>query len=179
MVTPAVVQVVPLDRLGVGRRLVGRDGGPVTSRRRDASLDVMSFDVAAHAYDRFMGRYSGPLSPLRPTSRGSAGTTRARRRVRPGGAHGNWSRAWGRPRCGRGSVRAFVAAAGASPRRRRPARLGGGAAVRRGYFDVALAQLVVHFMADPLAGLTEMARVTRGDGVVAACVWDHAGGQGP
>ena len=46
-------------------------------------------------------------------------------------------------------------------------------------FDAALAQLVVHFMSDPVAGLAEMARVTRNDGVVAACVWDHAGGQGP
>jgi SAM-dependent methyltransferase len=48
-----------------------------------------------------------------------------------------------------------------------------------GAFDAALAQLVVHFMADPVAGLAEMGRVTRRDGVVAACVWDHAGGQGP
>ena len=46
-------------------------------------------------------------------------------------------------------------------------------------FDAALAQLVVHFMADPVAGLAEMARVTRRGGVVAACVWDHAGGHGP
>jgi SAM-dependent methyltransferase len=46
-------------------------------------------------------------------------------------------------------------------------------------FDTALAQLVVHFMADPVAGLGEMARVTRPGGVVAACVWDHAGGRGP
>jgi SAM-dependent methyltransferase len=46
-------------------------------------------------------------------------------------------------------------------------------------FDAALAQLVVHFMTDPVAGLREMARVTRMDGVVAACVWDHAGGGGP
>ena len=46
-------------------------------------------------------------------------------------------------------------------------------------FDAALAQLVVHFMADPVTGLREMARVIRKDGVVAACVWDHAGGQGP
>ena len=46
-------------------------------------------------------------------------------------------------------------------------------------FDAALAQLVVHFMADPVVGLREMARVTRKHGVVAACVWDHAGGQGP
>src|SRR4029450_7399693 len=48
-----------------------------------------------------------------------------------------------------------------------------------GMFDAALAQLVVHFMADPVAGLREMGRVTRGGGVVAACVWDHAGGRGP
>src|SRR2546422_5196539 len=48
-----------------------------------------------------------------------------------------------------------------------------------GEFDAALAQLVVHFMADPVRGLAEMARVTRADGVVAACVWDHAGEQTP
>jgi SAM-dependent methyltransferase len=46
-------------------------------------------------------------------------------------------------------------------------------------FDAAIAQLVVHFMDDPVAGLAEMARVTRTGGVVAACVWDHAGGRGP
>lgn len=46
-------------------------------------------------------------------------------------------------------------------------------------FDASLAQLVVHFMADPVAGLAEMARATRLGGVVAACVWDHAGGTGP
>jgi len=49
----------------------------------------------------------------------------------------------------------------------------------RGMFDVALAQLVVHFMADPVAGLAEMGRVTRRDGLVAACVWDHETGTGP
>jgi SAM-dependent methyltransferase len=46
-------------------------------------------------------------------------------------------------------------------------------------FECAAAQLVVHFMADPVAGLAEMARVTRGGGLVAACVWDHGGGAGP
>ena len=34
-------------------------------------------------------------------------------------------------------------------------------------------------MPDPVRGLAEMARVTRPGGVVAACVWDHAGGMGP
>ncbi len=46
-------------------------------------------------------------------------------------------------------------------------------------FDGVLAQLVVHFMADPTQGLSEIVRVIRPGGVVAACVWDHAGGQGP
>jgi SAM-dependent methyltransferase len=47
-------------------------------------------------------------------------------------------------------------------------------------FDLALAELVVHFMSDPVSGLREMARVTRDDGLVGACVWDHApGGGGP
>jgi SAM-dependent methyltransferase len=46
-------------------------------------------------------------------------------------------------------------------------------------FDAAAAQLVVHFMRDPVAGLREMARVVRPGGVLAACVWDHAGRAGP
>jgi SAM-dependent methyltransferase len=46
-------------------------------------------------------------------------------------------------------------------------------------FDATLAQLVVHFMKDPVAGVREMARVTREGGVVAACVWDHGTGRGP
>jgi SAM-dependent methyltransferase len=46
-------------------------------------------------------------------------------------------------------------------------------------FDLVLAQLVVHFMNDPVRGIGEMARVTRPGGVVGANVWDHAGGAGP
>jgi SAM-dependent methyltransferase len=46
-------------------------------------------------------------------------------------------------------------------------------------FDASAAQLVVHFMTDPVAGLREMARVTRPGGTVAASVWDHAGDRGP
>lgn len=46
-------------------------------------------------------------------------------------------------------------------------------------FDTSLGQLVVHFMTDPIKGVSEMARVTRRGGVVAACVWDHTGGEGP
>lgn len=48
-----------------------------------------------------------------------------------------------------------------------------------GAFDATLAQLVVHFMTDPVTGLREMGRVTREGGTVAACVWDLAGDGGP
>src|SRR3954471_2896705 len=48
-----------------------------------------------------------------------------------------------------------------------------------GAFDVALAQLVVQFMSDPVGGLREMGRVVKPGGVVAACVWDLADGRGP
>jgi SAM-dependent methyltransferase len=46
-------------------------------------------------------------------------------------------------------------------------------------FEAVLAQLVVHFMSDPVRGISEMARTTAAGGVVAACVWDHAGDKGP
>ena len=42
-----------------------------------------------------------------------------------------------------------------------------------------MAQLVVHFMRDPAAGLREMARVVKGGGVVAASVWDYGGKRDP
>ena len=66
------------------------------------------------------------------------------------------------------------------PRRRRPVRRRPSSCPTRTTASTSpLAQLVVHFMADPVAGLREMARVTRPGGLVAACVWDHAGGGGP
>ena len=41
--------------------------------------------------------------------------------------------------------------------------------------DMLVSGLVLNFIAEPRAGLAEMARVTRPDGVVAAYVWDYAG----
>jgi SAM-dependent methyltransferase len=46
-------------------------------------------------------------------------------------------------------------------------------------FDLCLAQLVVHFMTDPVAGLREMGRVARPGARVGASVWDHTTGTGP
>jgi len=39
-------------------------------------------------------------------------------------------------------------------------------------FDAALAQLVLHFLDEPVVGLAEMRRVVRPGGVVAACSWN-------
>ncbi len=142
----------------------------------------MSFDVAAEAYDRYMGRYSrllsGQLADLASIRRGQ--------RVLDVGCGTGALTGELVARLGPSAVAAvdpsepFVAAT----RARHP-----GVDVRQApaerlpfpddAFDAALAQLVVHLMKDSVAGITEMARVTRRDGVVAACVWDHAGSQGP
>lgn len=45
-------------------------------------------------------------------------------------------------------------------------------------FDAAVSGLVLNFVPDPSAAVAEMRRVTRPGGVVAAYVWDYAGGMG-
>lgn len=142
----------------------------------------MSFRVSADAYDRFMGRYSVPLAP--PLA-DLAAVTAGQRVIDVGCGPGALTTELVR-RVGTPAVSAvdpsepFVDAA----RQRHPdvdVRLA--SAEQLPYdddtFDAALAQLVVHFMADPVVGLTEMRRTTRPDGVVAACVWDFEGGRGP
>lgn len=142
----------------------------------------MSFDVAAEAYDRFMGRYSLLLSPQLADLAG----VRGGQRVLDVGCGPGALTAELVTRLGPAAVAAvdpsepFVAAA----RARNPGvNVLQASAEQLPFpdqaFDAALAQLVVHFMSDPVAGVAEMARVTRRDGVVAACVWDHGGGQGP
>src|SRR5690349_9088861 len=142
----------------------------------------MSFDVSAESYTRFMGRFSTPL---------------ARRfvdfaEVAPGARVldvGSGPGALTADLVDRFGVAAVSAIDPSAPfvtalRTRFPdLDVRSGVAEELpfpdGTFDAALAQLVVHFMADPVAGLREMARVTRPGGVIAACVWDHGGGQGP
>lgn len=141
----------------------------------------MGFGAGADAYDRFMGRFSRPL---------------ARRvvellDVRPGQRAVDVG-------CGPGVVtEVLVEALGAdvvsavdptepfvaAVRERLPGvdvRLGGAEDLPfdDDAFDVAVASLVVTFMADPVAGLTEMRRVTRPGGRVAVSVWDHVHDRG-
>jgi SAM-dependent methyltransferase len=142
----------------------------------------VSFTVAADAYDRFMGRYSVPLGPQLADL---AGVAAGQRVLDVGCGPGALTTELVR-RLGTAGVSAvdpsapFVAAA----RERHPGVDVQVAAAEQlpfgdGTYDASLAQLVVHFMADPVAGLREMARVTREGGVVAACVWDHGSGRGP
>jgi len=138
----------------------------------------MTFAVSSDAYDRFMGRYSQELAPAFADFAGIRGGLTA---VDVGCGSGVLTEELAR-RLGAESV------AGVDPSPMldaAQARLPG-ADLRRGAaealpwpddsFDAALAQLVIHFMDDPAAGVAEMARVTRPGGMVAACTWDFAGG---
>jgi SAM-dependent methyltransferase len=142
----------------------------------------MSFVVSGAAYDRFMGRYSRSLAPQLAEL---AGIEAGQRVLDVGSGPG----ALTAELVARLGASAVVAVDPSAPfvdalRERLPDVEAARASAEAlpfgdGVFDAALAQLVVHFMADPVAGLREMARVTRPGGVVAACVWDHAGERSP
>lgn len=133
----------------------------------------MSFVVSPDAYGRYMGRYAEPLADVFAAF---AGITAGAKVLDVGS--------------GPGALTARLLATGAEVAAIDPsppfvdaiqARFPGldarlGTAEELPYdtatFDAALAQLVVHFMTDPVAGIGQMARMTRPGGVVAACVWD-------
>jgi len=141
----------------------------------------MGFDVPTAAYESFMGQYSNPLGVLFAEW---MGVHRGQQAIDVG--------------CGTGALTVelvrrlgadAVAAVDPSPsfvaeiQRRFPEVDGAIAFAEQlpypdNRFDSAGAQLVVHFMTDAVAGLREMARVTKPGGTVAACVWD-TGGLGP
>ncbi len=142
----------------------------------------MSFEVSADAYMRFMGQYSEPLAPRFADLAGIGDG----QRVLDVGCGPGALTAELVHRVGAASVSAVEPSAtfAAAVRERLPGVEVCQSAAEQlpfpcGTFDAALAQLVVHFMADPVRGLREMRRVTRPGGMVAACVWDHAGSRGP
>jgi SAM-dependent methyltransferase len=142
----------------------------------------MRFAVGADAYAQYMGRYSEPLAD----QFAALVDPRPGQRALDVGCGPGALTAVLAQRLGAGSVAAvdpsvsFVAAT----KQRLPSvdvRPGSAESLPfgDGEFDLTLAQLVVHFLTDPVAGIAEMARVTRTGGVVAASVWDHGGGTGP
>jgi SAM-dependent methyltransferase len=142
----------------------------------------MTFEVPADAYARFMGAYSDPLGvQLADFAAVTAGDRALDVGCGPGPLTAQLVARLGAEHVAAIDPSAtFVAAA----RRRFPVvdvRQGEAESLpfADGAFDAALAQLVVHFMTDPVAGLREMGRVVRPGGVVAACVWDLADGHGP
>ena len=161
--------------------------GPTPAQRRRPrherdKFGGVSFDVSADAYSRFMGRFSEPLA----AEFVALLSLRAGQQVLDVG-------------CGPGALtqelarhlgveaisavdpsESFVTAV----RERVPGIDAHRATAEElpftdDRFDCTVAQLVVHFMTDPVAGLAEMARVTRHGGLVAANVWDHGTGAGP
>jgi ubiquinone/menaquinone biosynthesis C-methylase UbiE len=134
-----------------------------------------TFAVSGNAYDAFMGRYSLPLASQFADF---AGVTDGQQALDVG--------------CGPGALTGelvkrlgFEQVAACDPSEpfvvvcaeRNP-----GVDVRPGSaegvpfddasFDVALSQLVLHFVSDPAAAGIEMARVVKPGGTVASCVWD-------
>ena len=143
----------------------------------DAAEGARTFLTTGNAYDLFMGRYSRPLAMKFADSVGLAKGISA---LDVG--------------CGPGALTsvlvdrlgvARVVAMDPSPpfvaecTARHPGvdvRLGRAEEIpfADACVDVAMAQLVLHFVSDPLAAAGEMRRVVRPAGTVAACVWDFA-----
>jgi len=167
------------------REVIGKARVPIAGRALAVvglAFLKLSFDVAADSYDRFMGRYSRLLAPLFADF---AGVVAPMEVLEVGSGPGALTAELAQ-RLGAASVTAtdpstpFIEAV--------RDRLPGVDAQQSSAetlpfedesFDVALAQLVVHHMTDPVAGVREMGRVTRARGTVAACVWDLAGGRAP
>lgn len=140
---------------------------------------MRTFGGGGDAYDAFMGRYAVPLAPLLADLAEVAGGQRA---LDVG--------------CGTGALTSELVArlgvdrvAGCDPS---PVQLAACRATHRDVdlreapaeelpweddtFDVALAQLVLHFASDAEQAVREMRRVVVPGGRVAACVWDFEGG---
>ncbi len=138
-----------------------------------------TFAVPGSAYDSFMGRYSVPLAELFADAAGvSPGATALDVGCGPGALTGVLV-----SRLGAGHV---YACDPSPPFREACAARNPGVVVTLGraeaipfaddLVDHALAQLVLHFVSDADRAATEMSRVTRPGGSVAACVWDFADG---
>ena len=139
----------------------------------------MTFAVAAQSYDRYMGRHSTELAPKLISF---AGIEPGMRALDVGCGSGALTAALG-DRLGADNVAAAdpsepLLAACAERVPGVEARVA--SAERLPWpdesFDVVTSQLVVNFMRDTEAGVNEMRRVARPDGLLASCTWDYADG---
>jgi SAM-dependent methyltransferase len=138
-----------------------------------------TFRAPPDAYERYMGLWSRPLAA---TFADAAGVTAGDRALDVGCGTGALTLELAQ-RLGAEAVAAVdpaepsvEACAAALPGA--DVRLGGAERLpfADGSFDISLCQLVVNFMTDPRAGVSEMGRVTRPGGSVAACTWDYREG---
>jgi SAM-dependent methyltransferase len=138
----------------------------------------MNFDVAADAYDRYMGRYSRRLAPVFADF---ACVLPGHNVLDVGCGPGSLTAELAR-RVGAGRVAAVDPAVGfvrvcadrvpdadvrVAPAEQLP--------WPNASFHVALSQLVVSFLRDAPDAVGEMRRVVRSGGILAACTWDYAG----
>jgi ubiquinone/menaquinone biosynthesis C-methylase UbiE len=137
------------------------------------------FQKPPDAYERYMGLWSRPLATAFVDA---AGVRPGDRAIDVGCGTGALTTELAR-RLGAAAVAAVDpsepsvrACAGAIPQA--DVRVGSAEALpfADDSFDAALCQLVVNFMTDAHTGVSEMRRVTRPGGTVAACTWDYRDG---
>jgi SAM-dependent methyltransferase len=139
----------------------------------------MTFEASPEVYDRHVGRYAPALSAALIRVAGVEPPARALDvGCGPGGLTFALAQLLGASAvAGVDPSESFVEACSA---RVPGADVRLGAAERLPFeneaFDTVLSQLVVNFLADPERGASEMCRVARPGGAVAACVWDYSDG---
>jgi SAM-dependent methyltransferase len=135
----------------------------------------------AEAYDRFMGRWSRRLAPALIAF---AGVREGDAVLDVGAGTGELARAvCTSTRAGRvvgidpsPELASFAAASSSDPRVRFEVGDGQALPLPARSFDRTLSLFALNFIPDPTRAIREMVRVTRPGGVVAAAVWDYAGG---